>query len=135
MNIPIIVSSGKVHKDRIAGAPIVKRVLMDLGVDENQIILENKSRDTFENAKYSKEICDKMGFISPILLTSAYHLKRSYWIFEHFGMNINPFPAYFTTHENPRYSWYSFLPRYNNLANISKALHEYLGLIYYKIYY
>jgi len=135
LNIPIIISFGSVYKDRNAGAPIVKRFLMDLGVGENQIILEEKSKDTFENAKYSSEICKKRGFTLPILLTSAYHLKRSYWVFEHLGMNINPYPAYFKTHDNPSYSWYDFLPNGHSLANTSNALHEYLGLIFYKIYY
>ena len=135
LNIPIIISFGSVYKDRNAGAPIVKRFLMDLGVDESQIILEDKSKDTFENAKYSIEICEKRGFTLPILLTSAYHLKRSYWVFEHLGMNINPFPAYFKTHDHPSYRWYSFLPNRGSMASISRALHEYLGLIFYKIYY
>ena len=97
--------------------------------------LEDKSKDTFENAKYSIEICEKRGFTLPILLTSAFHLKRSYWVFEHLGMNINPFPAYFKTHDNPSYHWNSFLPNRNSLVSTSNALHEYLGLIFYKIYY
>jgi len=135
LNIPIIISFGKTYEDSHAGAATVKRFLMDLGINESQIILEDKSRDTYENAKYSMEICKKMGFTSPILLTSAYHLKRSYWIFGHLGMNINPFPAYFTTYENPSYNWYGFLPNYNTQASIAKALHEHLGLIFYKKYY
>jgi uncharacterized SAM-binding protein YcdF (DUF218 family) len=135
LDIPIIISFGSVYKDRNAGAPIVKRFLMDLGVDESRIILEDRSRDTFENAKYSIELCEKQGFTSPILLTSAYHLKRSYWVFEHLGMNVSPFPAYFKTHDHPSYHWYSFLPSRGSISSISSALHEYLGLIFYKIYY
>ena len=134
-NIPIIISFGSVYKDRNAGAPIVKRFLMDLGVEESQIILEDRSRDTFENAKYSIEICEQRGFTSPILMTSAYHLKRSCWVFEHLGMKINPFPAYFKTHDHPIYHWNSFLPSHGSISSISRALHEYLGLIFYKLYY
>jgi uncharacterized SAM-binding protein YcdF (DUF218 family) len=133
LNIPIIISFGEVFEDRNAGAPIVRRFLIELGVDGSQIILEEKSRDTYENAKYSKEICEKMGYTSPILLTSGYHLKRSNWIFNHIGLAVAPFPAYFTTHETPEYNWRSFLPNRNSLTGVSNALHEYLGLIYYKL--
>ena len=135
LDIPIIISFGSVYKGRDAGAPTVKRFLLDLGVEEDRVILEDKSRDTFENAKYSIAICEKRGFRSPILLTSAYHLKRSYWIFEHLGLKVAPFPAYFKTHDHPTFHWYSFLPSRGSMSSISTALHEYIGLLYYKLYY
>ncbi|MGD9363586.1 MAG: YdcF family protein, partial [Desulfobacterales bacterium] len=77
LNIPIIVSSGKVHKNSSAGALIAKRFLIDLGVEEGKIVIEDKSRDTYENAKYTREICLRNGYKNPILVTSASHLKRS----------------------------------------------------------
>src|SRR3989338_5686179 len=77
LNIPIIVSSGQVYKNKPSDAPIIKRFLVDLGVPSNKIILEDKSRDTIENARYAGEICKKMEFKKPILVTSAYHMKRS----------------------------------------------------------
>ncbi|RJQ64972.1 MAG: YdcF family protein [Desulfobacteraceae bacterium] len=135
MQIPVIVSFGRVIEEREPGAPVIKRFLADLGVPEDQIILENESRDTYENAKFSMEICRKMGFDSPILLTSAYHLKRAYWVSKHLGMDVDPFPAFFMTQKHPGYSWYSLLPSGDNFARVSMALHEILGLFFYKHYY
>jgi vancomycin permeability regulator SanA len=68
-----------------------------------------------------------MGFTRPILLASAYHLKREYWISKHIGLNAYPFPAYFATHKDPEDAWHSFLPNFENFARISIALHEFLG--------
>ena len=55
LGIPIIVSGGKVFQFKKAEAPIMERFLVDLGIIDDQIILEGNSRDTFENAKYTKK--------------------------------------------------------------------------------
>ena len=77
LNLPVIVCGGAVFEKFTKEAPILKRFLTDLGVSEEKIILEDRSRDTHENAKFTAEICSKMGYKRPILVTSAFHLKRS----------------------------------------------------------
>ena len=52
LHVPIIVSGGKVYKRGSAEAHIVKRFLVDLGVAESRIIVEDKSRNTFKKEKY-----------------------------------------------------------------------------------
>ena len=133
LNIPIIVSFGKANEDGDTGAMVIKRLLMDLGVSEDRIILENSSRDTYENVKFSMEICRRMGLKTPILLTAAYHLKRAYWVSRHLGMNAVPFPAYFTTRNGYENTLSGLLPDSENLARVSMALHEFLGLLYYQV--
>ena len=135
LKIPIIISGGKVYKNKSAGAPIIKRFLIDLGINENSIIVEEESRDTIENAEFTKEICLAFGFKRPIILTSAYHLKRSQIAFERVDIKPILFPASFRTKKNANFSWYSFLPSAGNLMLVSIAIHEYLGILYYKILY
>lgn len=135
LNIPIIVSSGKVHKNSSAGAFIAKRFLIDLGVEEGQIVIEDKSRDTYENAKYTREICLRNGYKNPILVTSASHLKRSLLSFNKIGMDIVPYPANFRSKRNNNYQLYSYLPRSSSLMTTSIALHEYLGILFYNLTY
>jgi len=72
LNLPIIVSGAEVPEDRVAKGHIAKRFLMDLGVPADKIIIEDKSRDTFENAEFTEKICHRLGFTDPILVTSAY---------------------------------------------------------------
>ncbi len=135
LNIPIIISGGKVYKHKAGEASIVKRLLMDLGVPEEKIIIEDKSRDTIENAKYTKEICKKYGFKKPILVTSAYHIRRAVMSFEKVDMDVVPFPANFKTWENKKYDWIDYLPQADEVENSYRALHEYIGLLFYKFAY
>jgi uncharacterized SAM-binding protein YcdF (DUF218 family) len=135
LDIPLIVSSGTGRKDIPADAVVAKRFLVDLGVDEERVICETKSRDTYENAKYSKEICSKYGFTHPILITSADHLKRAVMIFEKLGMQVTPFPAYYRSRPNIKYSWMALFPYHENFSDSVRALHEYLGHVYYQWVY
>jgi uncharacterized SAM-binding protein YcdF (DUF218 family) len=81
------------RKDRIimAGGPVVwkyswaslmKRHAEDLGVSGNMILLEEKSRTTEEDARFTKEILLHHGYTSIILVTSPYHSKRAFKIFQ-----------------------------------------------------
>jgi len=131
LGTPIIVSGGKVFKFKKAEAPIMKRFLIDLGITYNQVILEENSRDTFENAKYTKKVCDKFGFKSPILITTAYHMKRSVLSFKKVGLKVTPFPSIFPSWRDKHYHWNDYLP--GDFKQFSMAFREYLGIAYYKM--
>jgi uncharacterized SAM-binding protein YcdF (DUF218 family) len=133
LDIPVIVSGGAVFKGRAAEAPIVRRFLVDLGVPDNKIIVEDKSRDTIENAKYTKEIGKKYGFKKPILITSAFHIKRSVLSFKKVEIEVTPFPTGFRTWKDRRYGWEDYLP--GSLNQSYAALREYMGLLFYKLAY
>lgn len=132
LDIPIIISSGTNFENVIPDSIVAKRFLVDLDVDENKVFCDTQSRDTYENAKYSKEICQEHGFEHPILMTSGSHMKRAVMIFEKQGMQVTPFPAYFRSAPHMRFTWQTWLPRHDSFSNSVKALHEYLGYIYYQ---
>lgn len=133
LQIPIIVTGGTVFEvNKQTEATIVKRIMVDLGVPEEQIFEEGKARDTVENARYSGEICKTRGYTHPILVTSAYHLRRSLQAFEMAGMHPSPFPAYFLVEKTTTFSWNQLLPDSATLDLSARALKEYLGLLYYQ---
>ena len=132
LQIPIIISGGTVFKHVKPEAPIVKRFLIDLGVPDNAIIVEDKSLDTSQNAKNSHKICLESGYKNPILVTSAFHMKRSVMAFKSLGMEVVPFPAGFQSWSNGSYGWIDFLP--GNFEGVSTAIKEYLALFYYKFF-
>jgi uncharacterized SAM-binding protein YcdF (DUF218 family) len=83
---------GWARKDRIilAGGPLVwkytwaslmKEQAISLGVSKKAILLEDKSRTTEEDAIFTKEILNKYGYKSCILVTSPYHSRRATEIF------------------------------------------------------
>ena len=102
-----------------------------MGVPKDQIIIEDRSKDTIENAKYASQLCRKIGFSKPILVTSAYHMKRAIWCFEKQGFHVVPFPAGFETWEGKTYHWVSYLP--GDFSKSAIALHEYFGLFMYRL--
>ena len=131
LHIPVIVSGVEDLDDNTAMENhIVRRFLTDLGVSADKIIIEGNSRDTFENAKFTQKICIRQGFINPILVTSAYHLRQAIISFEKVGLEVQPFPAGFKSWQRKHYGWRAYLP--GDFLTASIAIKEYLGLIYYK---
>lgn len=134
LRLPIIVTGGRGFDDgAVAEALVVKRFLMDLGVPGDIIIEEDQAKDTMQNARFTASICRQQGFSKPILLTAAYHLKRSRMAFDAAGLQVTPFPAYFLGPRNLPYHWSQLLPRAGNLHTFVIALHEYVGMLYYQI--
>jgi uncharacterized SAM-binding protein YcdF (DUF218 family) len=127
LDVPIIVSDFR-------GDAVIKS-LRDLGIPSHKIILEQKSRDTIQNALYTEALCKKLRFKEPILVTSAYHMKRSVMSFKKVAMTVTPYPADFKTLKDKRYKWTEYLPGLDELEKSTIALHEYLGLLFYRFAY
>jgi uncharacterized SAM-binding protein YcdF (DUF218 family) len=135
LGVPIIVSGGRVYPTSASIATVTRRFLVDLGIPADQILMEDQSRDTYENALFSKQLCDRAGFDRPLLVTSGFHLKRAMYCFESVGLAVTPFPCALTTWPGKPHSWNHFLPSAQALAGTVAALHEGLGLAYYRMVY
>ena len=76
-------------------------LLTALGVPDDRLILEAKSRDTYENAAYLKEEFTGAGELDPgkrwLLITSAYHMPRAMGAFRQAGFNVEPWPVDYRT--------------------------------------
>ena len=131
--VPIVVSGGKVfERGEEPESTAMKRFLVHLGVPEESIIEEGASRNTFENAKKTKELLSGIKPGKVCLVTSAFHMKRSVKTFEKLGIDVVPVPAGYLV-ERSEYIFTSYLPSIGNLQRSYFALHEYLGLIYYSL--
>lgn len=133
LKIPIIVSTGQVYPWQKSEAPIDRRFLIDLGVPADKIILEEKSRDTIENARYSREICERFHFQKPLLITSALHMKRAVLSFTKVHLAVMPVPVNLEQRKTRSYVWMEFLP--GNPERAWLALREYMGLAFYTAAY
>jgi uncharacterized SAM-binding protein YcdF (DUF218 family) len=91
------------------------------------VVLEDKSRDTFENAQF---IASKLPPKSPIaLVTSAYHLPRSKIIFEHFGFEVLPIATDFKRDYPENLEWRDWLPTIDGLQRNYILMHEIVGIL------
>jgi len=59
----------------------MKQWLVKRGVPKNKILLENRSMNTIENAKFTKRMVDKMHNVKLIMVTSKNHMPRARKIF------------------------------------------------------
>lgn len=134
LHIPILVSGGKVLKTTGAEAEIGKIILMGLGIPADQIILENQSLNTTENAKYTKIIMDQHGFTQPILVTSAFHMQRSILQFEKAGLSVIPYPTDYQANVHWNFELHQLWPSASALLNASLAIKEYTGILAIKWY-
>ena len=117
LDVPIILSGGQVYSDSGPEAVIAKRILMDLGVPEDKIIVEGKSVNTTQNAKFSTELMQERGLTKPILVTSAFHMRRSVLNFAKNGVEVVAYPADYRV--NPRHDFH-----YNKLKPSIGALDD-----------
>jgi len=72
----IIVSGGKGPGEDISEAEAMKKYLLDNGIDEASIIMEDKSKNTMENLTFSKEIMEAKGFNTAVVVSNKFHLRR-----------------------------------------------------------
>jgi uncharacterized SAM-binding protein YcdF (DUF218 family) len=131
--LPVIVSGGAPFSDTPESVAAA-RYLAELGIPKGKIITEEASRDTFENAAYTLKICKEKGYKRIILVTSAYHMPRSIYLFKKAGFeSILPYPYGHLAPAARRRHLRDFLP--GDSGDLSRALNEYSGLAYYHLYY
>ena len=106
-------------------AQLVRQVFSDLRIPEERLIVESQSRNTMDNARNTRIFCQKK--IS-ILVTSAFHMSRSYAIFKHEDHQTVPYPVnYFTNKISIEKRLISFLDGLNSLA-WRTVIKEYAGI-------
>jgi uncharacterized SAM-binding protein YcdF (DUF218 family) len=104
--------------------------LLEQGFDLDRFILEGKSRNTYENVLFSKQLLKPLKGERWIVITSASHMPRVMNVFEKNDWNIVPFPVDYQT--NLEYSWAPNLSILNNFYFTQLAIHEWLGnFVYY----
>ncbi|MEE9591430.1 MAG: YdcF family protein [Thermodesulfobacteriota bacterium] len=132
-DVPLFIlgGSGDPAKPDISEAKAMAAVAISLGVPSRDITIESKSRNTLENARNLAEIIGKKN--SFILVTSAFHMKRASAIFKKLGFDVIPAPCDYRS-EQKRLSIYAFIPHATNLRDSSTALHEYIGILWYRMW-
>ena len=133
--LPVLVSGGRVDEVEPASeAALVKKVLeteLDVGVRW----LEERSRTTAENARYSAELFRNEQIAAIILVTEAAHMPRAVESFENQGMTVYAAPTGYLGGQGRHASILDWLPSSSALDRSRIALHEFLGTIWYRIRY
>lgn len=101
--------------------------LIDAGIDRSRIVLEGKSRDTFENAVLTKKLVAPQPGDTWLLVTSAFHTPRSMGVFRRAGFDVTAAPVDFRTRDR-RDFWKFFERPSRGLLRMDVVTKEWIGL-------
>jgi uncharacterized SAM-binding protein YcdF (DUF218 family) len=130
LHIPIVITGGAGDPGRpqLSDAAPMARIALDLGVPKKDITVDNASFNTQASARNMK---DSFAGKRMILVTSAYHLKRSVALFQAQGLEVFPQPSAFLSGQRSR-SFYTAIPSLEFLNISSIALSERISLTWYR---
>jgi len=133
--LPILATGGRPNGELLSEAELMQQTVKG---DFDGVVrwTESKSRNTFENAVCSKFLLDGQTIRRIFLVTHAAHMPRALYAFEKAGLNVTPAPTGYLRdtfqYANAVETW---LPGMTALQLSRTALHEWLGLLYYRMVY
>jgi uncharacterized SAM-binding protein YcdF (DUF218 family) len=131
----IVFSGGNanlVSDDAAKEADTAQAVFERLGVAKGRLLMERQSRNTLENAEFSKAMLNPKPGERWLLVTSAYHMPRSVGAFRRAGFAIEPYPVDWRTGgrgDLVKFSIYAL----DGLGRVEIAMREWIGLSAYWI--
>ena len=134
LNVPILISGGQVYSDSGAEAEIAARILKSLGVPEDKILTETRSVNTSQNARYSAAILREKNFKKPVLVTSAFHMRRAMLNFRLNRFMPIPYPTDYTVAKNPTFHYTKMRPQAEALLLNVTVMQEVLRTIVTEIF-
>jgi uncharacterized SAM-binding protein YcdF (DUF218 family) len=124
----VIVSGGNPQRHKASEADTYLPYLLRRQVPRDDIVLENTSRTTYENARNVASIVDGARYDSLILITSAYQMPRAMLDFHRFGLDPQPLIS------SARRAKLGVMPRFYNFESAEIALHELIGIAQFHVY-
>jgi uncharacterized SAM-binding protein YcdF (DUF218 family) len=121
-----------VSDDAAKEADTARAVFERLGVAKDRLLMERQSRNTLENAEFSKAMLNPKPGERWLLVTSAYHMPRSVGAFRRAGFAVEPYPVDWRTGDRGdflRFSIYAL----GGLGRVEIAMREWIGLSAYRI--
>ena len=131
----IVFSGGNanlVSDDAAKEADTAAAVFERLGIAKERLLMERQSRNTLENAEFSKAIAAPKNGERWLLVTSAYHMPRSVGVFRKAGFAVEPYPVDWRTGgrgDLVKFSIYAL----DGLGRVEIAIREWIGLSAYWI--
>lgn len=130
-NARLVFSGGNASTDidKPTEAEIVETYFLKSGISPERLFIENKARNTAENASYSRKLVNPQADETWLMITTAYHMPRAMGVFCQQDWNVIPYPVDHQTLPSELYR-----PGFGltgHLYNLVLASHEWLGLLAY----
>jgi uncharacterized SAM-binding protein YcdF (DUF218 family) len=124
----LLVTGGDAQTHGEPESVVYARALRRLGVPEADLTLETRSMSTWQNAQFSRPLLASYAPQHVVLVTSGIHLQRSLLYFAHFGIAPQPVAGDWVRANS------LFVPVAWNFVLADLTLHEYLGILRYRVY-
>jgi uncharacterized SAM-binding protein YcdF (DUF218 family) len=124
--------SASLTETGVSEAILVRRLWRELGVPETQTVFEETSRNTFENAVFTRDLLMPRPAQRWLLVTSAWHMPRSMGIFRRAGFSVVAYPTAYLTYGDARDFSFTHVAT-DSLTRLDDALHEWVGLVAYRL--
>jgi len=125
-----LIVSGGIYKDQEPDALKVSRVALNLGMKIDNLIVEDRPKDTYDEAKL---LAPLLGGDPFVLVTSASHMERAMNVFQDFGTHPLPAPTDYIFKSKPETFSESLVPSCNNLAISNRIIYEWLGRLWTRL--
>lgn len=128
---PRILISGSALDGKVSEAQMIARLLRQRGVPDSALLLENNSRNTYENARYTDIIMRGQKLKSALLVTSALHMPRALASLEKRGIQVTAAggkPQIVLPLNSGLEPWQ---PHFRSLEASRTIIKEYMGLFGY----
>ncbi len=123
--------SGLILQQEHKGAEVAKRLFREQGLDLSRVVLESNSRNTYENAVFTKRQIKPVAGETWILITSASHMPRAVGAFCKAGWPMIPYPV---DHISTPGNLLRIDPDFSgNLGSLKMGMREWVGLVAYYI--
>jgi uncharacterized SAM-binding protein YcdF (DUF218 family) len=128
-HLPLVVTggSGEPAPGTVREADAMADTAIRLGFPAQDIVIENRSRNTWENAEAVQKLLPGKTIV---LVTSSFHMWRSVGMFKKQGFSVLPAPAGYRS-QTRHASYTNYFPHADALATSSTAISEYLSLSWY----
>jgi uncharacterized SAM-binding protein YcdF (DUF218 family) len=127
--------SGRLIGEAEPEADLFKKAMVMMGVSEDHIMIENETRNTYESAVQVKQMLKDLGYQGAdcLLITSAFHMRRSLACYRKAGLNPDAFSTDFYGHPREFYPGSLIIPQLNALIVWHKLTREWAGFLAYKM--
>jgi len=127
---PVLVTGGSVESNRIPEGELMRDILQnEFHVPVRWV--EDRSRNTRENAMFSAELLAKSGIKRIYLVTHAWHLARAMPEFQHANLTVIPAGTGYRMAGGLEFN--DFIPNAQALLNSYLACHEWVGMLWYRL--
>jgi uncharacterized SAM-binding protein YcdF (DUF218 family) len=132
LHLKVAITGGKLGGAHTREASLMK-VALEGDFNVPVAWAEQESRSTWENAVYTAKLLKPENIRTIVLVTHTLHMRRAIWSFERAGFHVLPWPAPRTYDQSSRID--DYLPSTGALESSFHALHEAIGLAYYRLRY